>query len=54
MRSSVATEKAEKESLEKVIVDLNLEIEQMGLAQDALEKRMEDERKSAMEVKTDQ
>ena len=33
------------------VVDMKQEMEQMGRAQDALEKRMEEERKSAMEVR---
>ena len=50
LRVSLNKEKEEKDKLEKDVEDLHKEIKEMGAAQETLEKRMEEERKSAMEV----
>merc|ERR1719234_769104 len=49
LRSSLGSVSTEKEQLAGEVDALKLEVVQMGQAQDALEARMEEERKSAME-----
>merc|ERR1712083_748746 len=49
LRVSLNKEKDEKDSLSQNVEDLNKEIKEMCAAQEPLEKRMEEERKSAME-----
>ena len=51
LRLDLNTETEEKEKLSTEIVNLTKEIKEMGLAQESLEKRMEEERKAAMEVR---
>ena len=50
LRVSLNKETEEKEKLEKTVEGLYQEIKEMGFAQESLEKRMEEERKGAMEV----
>merc|ERR1719320_751095 len=49
LRIGLNREMEEKEKLEKDVENLNEELKEMGAAQVTLEKRMEEERKSAME-----
>ena len=51
LRIGLNREMEEKEKLEKDVENLNQELKEMGAAQVTLEKRMEEERKSAMEVR---
>jgi len=49
LRVNLNNELADKEKLENEVENLQKEIKEMGLAQESLEKRMEEERKAAME-----
>merc|ERR1712123_531453 len=49
LRVSLNREVEEKDKLEKDVENLHQELKEMGAAQETLEKRMEEERKSAME-----
>ena len=50
LRLSLTKETEEKEKLQADVDNLHKEIKEMGFAQESLEKRMEEERKAAMEV----
>ena len=51
LRVSLNQEAEEKEKLSEEVDNLNKEIKEMAAAQESLEKRMEEERKAAMEVR---
>jgi uncharacterized coiled-coil DUF342 family protein len=50
LQRNLAQEREEKEQKGQQVVDLKKEIEEMGKAQASMELRLEEERKTAMEV----